>query len=71
MPKPAGILDQDDLMALMGYERVGDVERALIDYGIKPVRGKKGRIFITYGMLEQCIQANNQTASLTADDIID
>ena len=53
------ILDQDDLMQLMGYERAGDVERKLIKQGIKPIYGRSGRFFLTYRMLEGPLNQNN------------
>lgn len=45
------ILDQTQLAELMGYVRVGDVERRLIEQGIKPIYGKAGHFFITQDML--------------------
>lgn len=45
------VLDQDQLMALMGYQRPGDVERKLIEQGVQPIYGRPGRFFITLPML--------------------
>lgn len=40
--KVTGILDFDDLQAITGYVRPGDIERKLSEQGIKVFRGKKG-----------------------------
>lgn len=45
------VLDQDQLGALMGYERAGDVERKLIAQGIRPIYGKPGHFFVTLDQL--------------------
>ena len=45
------ILDQDQLASLMGYERAGDVERRLVQQGIRPIYGRPGHFFITVDQL--------------------
>lgn len=51
MTLPANILDQDQIAAAMGYERVGDAEKKLIEQGIRPIYGRRGCFFVTIDML--------------------
>ena len=55
MQKPTddnpNVLSQKQLMKLMGYSRPGDVEKRLIEQGIRPIYGRPGHFFVTLGML--------------------
>lgn len=67
MITPANILNQDQLAAIMGYERVGDVEKKLIEQGIRPIYGKPGHFFVTVDMLNAARGVGVQSAN--SDDV--
>ncbi len=46
------IIDQEQLAALTGYERAGDIERVLRAQGVIPFYGRRGRLWITVSQLE-------------------
>ena len=45
------VFNQDQLCQLMGYETPGLAERKLIEQGIRPIYGRKGRWFVTLAMI--------------------
>jgi hypothetical protein len=47
----ATVFDEKELADLMGYERIGDVEKKLREQGIRPIYGKPGHFFVTSEMI--------------------
>lgn len=45
------IFNEIQLAYLLGYSRIGDVERKLVEQGIRPIYGKPGHFFVTREML--------------------
>jgi len=45
------IFNETQLANLFGYIRIGDVERKLVEQGIRPIYGKPGHFIVTMDML--------------------
>lgn len=45
------IFNEIQLANLMGFIRIGDVERKLVEQGIRPIYGKPGHFFVTMDMI--------------------
>lgn len=52
------VINERRLAELMGYTRIGDVERKLIEQGIRPIYGKPGHFFVTKEMLNKSIEGS-------------
>ncbi len=63
------LINQDQLAEIMGYTRSGDVERKLIEQGIRPIYGKPGHFFVTLDMLNAARGILNSVQSIDKEDL--
>ena len=61
------LLDQDDILKWLGYDRPADAERALRRAGVRVIRGRGGRIKCTTGAIDRVL-AGEQNAGSDDDD---
>jgi hypothetical protein len=56
------VFNERDLAELLGYERIGDVEKKLREQGIRPIYGKPGHFFVTGDMINHAAGVTGSTA---------